>query len=220
MREQIGLGAVVVALVAVWAAFAPAGSAAPPLTCKSGLTVTQTKSARVFEVVDYDGAEGLTEYYGCLRPRGRVRALGYTYDLPGFGSLWQPRISTERVAFIQLGDRRRDAVADVVAVNLRTGRTHTRFRACDWPGCQPPTAVDEPTALGFRSDGALAWIWRVAESGHTPVYEVYARARLGGGKRLDRGTGIEPRSLRITRNSVRWTRDGTVQQAPLRERLE
>lgn len=208
--------------LAVATASASVGKTAGRLSCTSGTAVVQTRTARVFRIND---GEGYFRYYGCLKPHGRVRFLGHRYDFPDHAGFWRPRLSGARVSFVSTYRGRGDASSEVDVVNLQTGRRHVRFHGCDIPGmCDPPTDAIEATDLAFRADGALAWIWRVANydtsDPEDTIYEVYARGRRGVAVRLDRATDIAPRSLGVSSRRVRWTRSGVPQSASLTDRAD
>jgi len=75
-------------------------------------------------------------------------------------------------------------------------------------------SVGTTTALALRSDGATAWIAH-RDCLVTPAPdEVYAYT--GAGKRLlESAAGINPTSLRLVGDRVRWLRNRTPASAPL-----
>ncbi len=63
------------------------------------------------------------------------------------------------------------------------------------------------------TDGAIAWIY---SNGVTDPSATVNADDAGGYRRLDTGTSIDPKSLRLSGGVVSWTHDGPMRSGALR----
>ncbi len=149
-----------------------------------------------------------TEMWGCLyghRPHDFYRFLG--------GSGWaftSPVVSGEVAAFeAEQANSAGPNYADVVVVNLATGRRIKRVADGDGPGGD---GIGQLESMVLRPDGAVAWI---APTGYMDsVNQVYVDDAAGY-RMLASGTSIAGDSLALAGSTIYWLQGGAAQSATL-----
>jgi hypothetical protein len=100
----------------------------------------------------------------------------------------------------------------VLVRNLHSGKRLSAATAVASPGPESFASVD---SLVARSDGSAAWIAQASSLGnHQKTVEV-RRIDAHGESRLDSGTAIAPRSLRLRGTRLSWTHGGQPRSAIL-----
>jgi hypothetical protein len=172
---------------------------------KGAKTLRQTSQVRLYVL-------GSDRFYICVRSNGRrFRADDRTsQDITMFKDTLTSAGSFAAVAYDYYANE--DAVGlTVVVIDLRTGKqtrhteTPDEFSTVKVPG------------LVLRSTGGAAWIYEqtpISSSEGTRLREVHA-ARTGAIRKLDDGLDIDATSLRLAGSTVRWTKAGAAQSAPL-----
>lgn len=206
-------------LVTLWALAAPAGTAASePCKAPRGATIIASDHGSKAWRVTRDGgpsAPDIREYFACQRNRHPFR---FEHGDNGASTLTDVPAAAIRGRYLAYGRIRKQGLGTIKPTvfvrDLRTRRATFARRAVT-----TALALASFHDVVVRSSGSVAWIASdmVDVGGDEPlrVLEVY-KHEPAGTQRLDLGTGIARRSLRLTSDGrVRWTRNGVVQYAPL-----
>lgn len=199
-------------------------AAAPPPSCNvqaRGAAVVMRSSASI-------AFRRGVRYYGCLKATRRTTFLLRAEEL---GDAEDAQVAFRRLALggdfaglaytvIEPSDAEHPHVR---VVDLRRGRRRfdvTVFggRAGSSEGCDgPQSAFIQSFALDARGRTAwgLNWTGELSPTPSTVCHEVWATNARGDQRRLDEGSGIDTRSVRIRGSNVTWTRGGAPRSAPL-----
>ena len=185
---------------------------APHCTLPGARTIAANRHVRVFSA----RVRAWREVFGCRRSANRAFAIGdaggecQNYDLVDAAV-----VSGELVALNIRSCSLTSSFSVVKLVSLRDGRV--RFGSAPLSTAAPDGSYDAFGAIVVTPAGRLAWVaLRVA--GGT-VVDAEVRRRVRGSQRaatvLDRGAGIDPRSLRRRGARVRWRSGGALRSASL-----
>ena len=184
---------------------------------RGGKVTHKTKEAHVFEKNDH--------WYGCATKVGRPKLL------PGLDSISAVRdfgdgtgptyitlsgvfVAYERETVLPAGGAG-DNQTDLYVVDLRTGKVVVDEDAT------PPSGVYENryvTDIALKRNGSVGWI---SARSYPQYYEVHRVSRdpaaPGEATVVDAGYDIDPESLALSadRKTMRWTKGGKAQSAPL-----
>ena len=208
-------------LVALMSVATPAGLAGSSGPCKPprGAKIIAGDGASQAWRVTRDGGPGapdIREYFACRRNH---RPFRFEHGDNGASTLTDVPSAAIRGRYLAYGRIRKQGLgtikATVIVRDLRTRRATFARRAVT-------TALELESFhhVVVRSSGSVAWIASniVDVGGGEPlrVLEVY-KHDAAGTQRLDLGTDIARRSLRLTIDGrVRWIRNGVARYAPLR----
>jgi hypothetical protein len=185
-----------------------------PCRPRGSSTLAETRTARIFTLQvgqgDYDSAE-FTE--GCVfSVRGHIQlawAVGFLdSNMAEPETLTSYKLAGPFAGFVKESPGPADYTRTLDVTDLRTGRllwsVSADFGISDFE-------VQTQT-------GALAWIGAVVDgpgaSGSQPL-PVVSRVNSSGIAELDRGTGIDVRSLRLRGSMLTWIHDGITKSATL-----
>ena len=185
---------------------------APHCTLKGARTIAANRHVRVFSA----RVRAWREVFGCRRSADRAYAIGdgggecQNYDLVD-GAVVAGNFVALNVRTCSLYG----SSSSVKLVNLRDGRV--RFASPPLSTIGPDTSYDAIRGMAVTAAGRLAWLGvRVARGA---VVEAAVHRRIRGTSResvvLDRGTGIDPRSLRRVGSILRWRHDGVGRSAAM-----
>jgi hypothetical protein len=215
MRQGIGLhaGVGVVVLAALLPLAARADAPAPRRCNPAGSqTVVKDAVARVYK----HRADGMHEVIGCSYRSGRRTFLGYNdaFDPPD-GEFVRP--VALRGTFVAANDEVRDhstgTFATVSVRDLSDGKLLHRWRH----GGRPCLGHTDVTVIRVNHVGSAAWIAQIQHDCGDPTQEVYrAQGSSRRPRRLDRGTAIGARSLRLRDGRMYWNHGGSTRSAPIR----
>jgi hypothetical protein len=194
-------------------AAAPAAPAAAKDRCafNGSKTLRQTSKLRLYSLPG-TGKALSDRFYICVRANGRrFRADDRV----------SPEVTMQKSTLTSAGNfaavaydyyANEDAVGlTVVVIDLRTGKQTRHTENPD----EFSTAKVPAIVLG--TTGGAAWIYEqtpISSSEGTRLREVHA-ARTGAIRKLDEGLDIAATSLRLDGATVRWTKGGVAQSAPL-----
>jgi hypothetical protein len=103
-----------------------------------------------------------------------------------------------------------EASASVTLYDLRTGKERGDSAVVDNDGFSDDVSA-APVLL--QPDGRVAWIGTAkGDPDLGTVIEVHALV-AGKASKLDSGTGIDPKSLKVSGSTISWTKDGTPKSA-------
>ena len=210
IRRALPVAALLVALVAAGPAEAVVDAKrkrAPTCKRKRSKTVRQNSAARVFQ----KAAGDRTRRYGCLKRRGKSIRLDEAYDdgyvmstsyrevrLAGRFVAWED-VSTDVSCKADCPPGYNPETTSIDVYDL------ARRRQVSYDG----TVLNESLVLTRR--GSVAWLQRTS-----PGIDVEVHIGEGSTRRLlDRGN-VDPDSLRLTGNTVFWTKDGAERSSPIR----
>ena len=151
--------------------------------------------------------------YGCLRTGGRPVALGGESCLgPGRPMRASgPRLAGAAVAFVRTVCGVDTGRSEVVAINLRSGRTLRRAPAAlRSPGPEAFTAV---TALVVGPRGDMAWISSTRSIARHATSTELDRVNGRGATVLDSGADVS--GLTLSERVLRWRSSGRERSAAL-----
>lgn len=203
-------------LLAILTFAAPAGVAAsgPCKAPRSAKTIASDGGSKAWRVTT-DGGPGapdIREYFACKSLRHPFR---FEKGDTGADSLLDVPSAAIRGRFLAYGRIRMHGLgtsrARVIVRDLRTHKTTFARRAVS-----KQQELERFHHVVVRSGGSVAWIASNIVGGEgVRVLEVW-KHEAGGSQRLDSGTDIARRSLRLTSDGrVRWIRHGVVKHAPL-----
>jgi hypothetical protein len=160
--------------------------------------------------------DGFRTSYGCLFSVGRRVRLDHPDE--GINAV-SFALAGRYVAFHQrffepVGDH----FDDMVVVDLRTDRRRHIAELYTDERYDEGVLDAGTTDMALRRNGSVAWISCEADSegcDRSTPYQVH-RIDGRGHRLLDTGRRIGPRSLRLTRRTVRWTNAGEPRSASLR----
>lgn len=193
------------------AAAAPATVPAPRCSMPGSRTIASNHLVRVFRA-----PTPLGEVYGCLRSARRAFALGVALECQNYDEIDGAVVAGTRVLLNVRTCGLDFTQSSVRLVNLRTG--HRQFSSAPLAST-PPSAREYDAVRGMvlLADGRMAWLGVRVSSGKVVEAEVRRRAHGSSTKAvgLDRGAGVDPRSLRRGSTRAFWSKDGTRRSAPL-----
>jgi hypothetical protein len=181
-------------------------------TLPGARTIAANRHVRVFSA----RVRSWREVFGCRRAANRAYAIGdaggecQNYDL----------VDSAVVAgnFVALNVRTCSLTSSSSVVKLvHLGDGRVRFGSVPLSTTGPESSYDAIRAMVVTPAGRLAWLGVRVARGVVIEAEVRRRIRatLDGTFLLDRGTGIDPRSLRRSGSLVLWRHDGVGQSAGL-----
>jgi hypothetical protein len=174
---------------------APAGAPAATTSCssKGSTTVRENSVVRLYDEDDIS-------LFSCSKRTGHREFL-HAYDA---GRVWQLRLRGHYVAYAYescldaAGEE--DCLLGIEVNDARTGRrTFSEMNAY---------GADR---LVLKRNGSIAWGIEYGDTGG----DIFKRD-CDGRKRLARGKGVDPRSLRLRGSTLSWTSGGERRTAPLR----
>jgi hypothetical protein len=179
--------------------------------------IVSNRQAQVYSAI---GSEGFPEVFGCVRPGGRPRLLGF---VPSFGSQGGTGTSSETlagttVAYQEVSSEEVRGVfvhsSKVYSYSLRKGRKllAAPTGTPSVPGSQN-VGVGPAVSLLVAPSGSLAWIVKDTEVPGTSTYQVHALGNAGG-RLLASGNDIDPRSLSLREGKLSWTQAGARSAVP------
>ena len=185
---------------------------APSCTLKGARTIAANRHVRVFSA----RRRAWREVFGCRRGADRAYAIGdangecQNYDLVD-GAVVSGNFVALNVRTCSL----HSSESAVKLVNLRDGRG--RFASAPLASASPESAYDAIRGMVLTADGALAWIGVRVAAGAIVAAEVRRRvpATRRASEPLDRGAGIDPRSLRRRGSKVLWRNAGVARSAAI-----
>ena len=220
------IGVYVIAMVVLLLATASASAAAkhkvvPKCPPKHSRIRVADVQAVVYERLD---AQGNVDVFGCAGSHGKSHLLGETPrpSSLGGGGVELETLAGTMVAYEQSAEQE-SLLGEpgehewwVVVRDLRNGRLVRRV---------PTGATRKPQDVGIgpvvgmvvKSDGAVAWIARIAEAlvrGKPWEYEVHAVDKTGS-RLLESGADIDPSSLALAGSTLYWTQGGRPMSAVL-----
>jgi hypothetical protein len=175
-------------------------------TCRTGTTLAETISVRVFRLRGFG-------VYACSGPTRGPALMAEEDESLQMIAVETVRIAWPFVAFTQeiawkCSESRVD-VFDLRARRVVLERASGTFADGPEVDCRSSSAIVE---LVVRPWGAIAWSEAAGYDGQAAVRAVDD----GGGRTLDVGPDVDPASLRLSADSqVSWTRAGQMQTAPL-----
>jgi hypothetical protein len=194
-----------VALLLHGAPPASSGSTVAKRCATKGETVVETDGARVWRV--RHPTEGVLVYFGCLKGGGANRRLGTCDDIAEYdnGCVYAFVLSGRFVAYDDLlTSRCCGTTGNFFVTDLRTGGRR-RSKPLGNGDYQVVDDVVTPR-------GSAAWIRQEADREHYRVH----RLQNGKDQVLDRGTEVEPTSLRRRGHRVYWRHAGETRSARLK----
>lgn len=207
-------------MIALLAISALGVAAAAPLSphpvcgAPQGETLVAARQGRIF-ALPASTPSASKRIFGCLAETGRSRRLSPIEQAKGLSAyLTKPyALSVPWAAGIEgrvVGrDSHRLAVS---ATDLRTGRRHT----CPAGGGRAPGQLPRIDRMVLKPNGSMAWIGVSRNAGNTePVVAVYACDANGAARTIERGPGINPRSLTLRGSQLSWSAEGTTKNAVL-----
>lgn len=185
------------------------GSDAAKRCATKGQTVVETEAARVWRVrgSETPGFSIESDYvaYGCLKRDGRTRKLGECAGGPDGGCAYAFVLSGRFVGYDDLlASRCCGTTGNFFVTDLSSG---TRRKSKDLGDADWEVVDDVVTPRG-----SAAWIRQESDFEHYRVH----RLQNGKDQVLDRGTDIDPKSLRRKGYRVYWRHAGEVRSARLK----
>jgi hypothetical protein len=210
---------VAIVVAAVAAGMGSADAKGRHISCaRSGTTVLQTRTARVFDRKERRGAFRVHVVYACRVQHGKVVRIGdllvpggcSSQDCTGFHDF---HLSGPYVSFVYADFRGQLAGTfdQVTSVDLRTGQV---VRHWSNGGC-PNVAI---TASVLGDQGSLAWVVESSQCGGDPsnfTRQVWRLDRVGA-EMVDSGRDIDPSSLALAGSTFYWTSASGAHSATLR----
>jgi len=191
MRPKVLRAPACVAIaIVVGVVLVPGASSAPSrLSCRSGVTLDENATARMFI------RRGGGSIYGCMKDTGRLRSLGSEGDSGRYDNGQDEHVLAGRyVAFREYScDPDSGCEGYVVVKDLRSGRIKVRGSASDGNASVLLPSADGDVVLAGSSN---------------LVYRSAKRRMI-----LDRSAGVNPRSVLRSTSRVYWIRDGEPQTA-------
>jgi hypothetical protein len=181
-------------------------------TLKGARTIAANRKVRVFSA----RVRAWREVFGCRRSANRAFAIGdaggecQNYDLV------DAAVVSGTFAALNIHSCSLTSSFSVVKlVDLRDGRVHFASAPLSTPGSD--TSYDAIRGMVLTPAGRLAWLGVRVARGAVVDAEVRRRTRgtTGASIVLDRGTGIDPRSLRRSGGRVRWQSGAIARSAPV-----
>jgi len=179
---------------------------APHCTMNGARTIAANRHVRVFR------ARG--EVFGCRRTANRAYEIGHGGQECQNNDLIDSAVVAGNFAALNVRTCGLDFTASMVKlINLRDGRVRFASAVLSTPGSE--TGYDAIRGMVLTASGRLAWLGvRLARGG---IADAEVRRRLPDFSDqsvvLDRGAGIDPRSLRRGGSRVLWRNAGAARSA-------
>jgi hypothetical protein len=168
-----------------------------------GETVAKKNSSRLYVVERKDGEQF---YFACSAKYGRhVKVFDDCCDEIGTPSAgFNGDFAV--VQYVGYGVDG-EAAGGLEVWNLRTGKSIGAAADVERDGISD---LEDASPMLLQADGRLAWIGIASgDKDLGKVVEVRTLVR-GKPKTLDRGTGIDPKSLKVSGSTITWTKDGVA----------